>query len=180
MFTSLKETITLLNGININAIGTDLPGTLTDLKNFLNSVVGDSTDFQQTLDNFANEVKSDIEYIDLMLALADPLGNSHKRNTRLQLMADYEKIQVQKNLETSNLSGIRTYTSNLTDTIGYTSVADNSELANLLAKTSQTSAWADYFENYKTLNPLYGNISTDSDKESIIDEVLKSQGLPDV
>ena len=53
-----------------------------------------------------------------------------------------------------------------------------------MAKTSQTSAWADYFENYKTrqgkLNPLYGNISTDSDKESIIDEVLKSQGLPDV
>ena len=34
----------------------------------------------------------DIEYVDLALGMADPLGNSHKRNTRLQLMADYEKI----------------------------------------------------------------------------------------
>ena len=184
VFTSLKETITFLNTkININAIGTDLPNTLDDLKNFLASVVGDSTDFQQTLDTFANAVKSDFEYIDLTLGIADPLGDERYRDTQTQLKADYEEIQVQKNLENSNLSNIRTYTNTLLDNISYTSLAEDSELADLMAKTSQTSAWIDYFENYKTrqtkLNPIY-TVSTDSDKESTINAVLEARGLPDV
>ena len=184
VFTSLKETITFLNTkININAIGTDLPNTLDDLKNFLASVVGDSTDFQQTLDTFANAVKSDFEYIDLTLGIADPLGDERYRDTQTQLKADYEEIQVQKNLENSNLSNIRTYTNTLLDNISYTSLAEDSELADLMAKTSQTSAWIDYFENYKTrqtkLNPIY-TVSTDSDKEFTINAVLEARGLPDV
>ena len=183
VFTSLKDTVTTLNGININAIGTDLPGTLTDLKNFLDSVVADSTDFQQTLNKFADEVKSDIEYIDQMLGLSDPLGNAQKRDTRTQLLADYEEIQVQKNLENSNLSGIRTYVGTLTDNNAYTALAEDSELRKLMARVSQNADWQTYFNDYETnsenSNPIY-DIDTDSDKVSVIDRVLEEQGLPDV
>ena len=183
VFTSLKETVTTLNTININAIGTDLPGTLDNLKAFINSVVSDSTDFQQTLNKFADEVKSDIEYIDLMLGVAGVLGTDEKRNTRLQLRADYEEIQVQINLEKSNVSGIRTYVETLSDNMGYTSLAEDTELRKLMARVSQTSEWQDYFENYETrknnLNPVY-NVGTDSDKITIIEQVMLTRGLPDV
>ena len=183
VFTSLKETITTLNGININAIGTDLPGTLTDLKNFIDSVVADSTDFQQTLDNFANEVKSDFEYIDQMLGLADPLGNAQKRDTRTQLLADRDEIVTQINLETSNLSGIRTYTESLTHNISYTSLAENNDLRQLMSRVSQNADWQTYFNNYTTnyanLNPMY-DTDTDSDKSAVIDRILREKGLPDV
>ena len=184
VFTSLKETITFLNTkININAIGTDLPGTLDNLKAFINSVVSDSTDFQQTLNKFADEVKSDFEYVDLTLNIADPLGNEQYRDTSTQLKADYEEIQVQINLEKSNVSGIRTYVETLSNNMGYTSLAEDNELRKLMARVSQTSEWQDYFENYETrknnLNPVY-NVGTDSDKITIIEQVMLNRGLPDV
>ena len=183
VFTSLKDTITILNGININAIGTDLPNTLTDLKNFLASVVADSTDFQQTLDKFADEVKSDFEYVDLTLGMADPFGNDQSRDTRTQLLADRDEIVTQINLETSNLSGIRTYTLSLTEFISYTSLAEDSELRKLMSRVSQNADWQTYFNDYVKnsayLNPMY-NTGTDSDKTSIIDRILRQQGLPDI
>jgi len=177
VITSLKESITFINNASL---GTDTlyQTACQNLIEFLAIVVGDSTDFQQTLNTYATAVATAATNFNTTLQ-SEPYATK-----RTQIIADRDTMNTQVSLETSNLSGIRTYTSNLTDTIGYTSVADNSELADLLAKTSQTSAWIDYFENYKTrqgkLNPIYGNISTDSDKESIIDEVLKSQGLPDV
>ena len=184
VFTSLKETITFLNTkININAIGTDLPGTLDNLKAFINSVVSDSTDFQQTLNKFADEVKSDFEYVDLTLNISGLLGNEQYRNTSTQLKADYEEIQVQINLEKSNVSGIRTYVETLSNNMGYTSLAEDNELRKLMARVSQTSEWQDYFENYETrknnLNPVY-NVGTDSDKITIIEQVMLNRGLPDV
>ena len=184
VFTSLKETITFLNTkININAIGTDLPNALDDLKAFINSVVSDSTDFQQTLNKFADEVKSDFEYVDLTLNITGLLGNEQYRNTSTQLKADYEEIQVQINLEKSNVSGIRTYVETLSNNMGYTSLAEDNELRKLMARVSQTSEWQDYFENYETrknnLNPVY-NVGTDSDKITIIEQVMLNRGLPDV
>ena len=183
VFTSLKDTITILNGININAIGTDLPNTLTDLKNFLASVVADSTDFQQTLDNFADEVKSDFEYIDLTLGMADPFGNYQSRNTRSQLLADRDEIVTQVNLENSNLSGIRTYIETLTNNMSYTGLAEDPQLRKLMSRVSQNTDWQTYFNDYETnsanLNPLY-TTNTDSDKVSIIEQVLIARGLPDV
>ena len=52
-----------------------------------------------------------------------------------------------------------------------------------MARVSQTSEWQDYFENYETrknnLNPVY-NVGTDSDKITIIEQVMLNRGLPDV
>ena len=182
VFTRLKQTLELIdtNSRRISALATATAAVRysnTQLIDFLATVVADSTDFQTTLDNRVNTAAGNMANLQTRIAAlpGDPT---------VDLIAIREEINTQVNLETSNLSGIRTYTSNLTNNMSYTSLAEDSELADLMAKTSQTSTWIDYFENYKTrknkLNPLYGNISTDSDKESIIDEVLKSQGLPDV
>jgi cytochrome c peroxidase len=55
VFTSLKESITFITNANL-ATETALETAIDDLRNFINSVTGDSTDFQQTLDTFATAV----------------------------------------------------------------------------------------------------------------------------
>jgi hypothetical protein len=50
-----------------------------------------------------------------------------------------------------------------------------------MTRVSQNTNWISYFTDYEknqdSLNPIY---TTDSDKDSIIDTVLRDQGLPDV
>ena len=52
-----------------------------------------------------------------------------------------------------------------------------------MARVSQNTEWQTYFNDYETnssyLNPLY-TTQTDSDKESIINQILRDKGLPDV
>ena len=183
---SITEQLQALNRQNLLAIAEDgeLEDALDDLINFLSSVVGDSTDFQQTLDKFVLQVKLSFQGINQFLLNLGIYG-SHTDIQAIgtQLEADYEKVTVQVALEYSNLYNIRTYTSNLTDNLGYTSLAENSKLADLMVKTSRTSAWQDYFQNYATrksnINPVY-TVGTDSDKITIIERVMLTRGLPDV
>ena len=53
-----------------------------------------------------------------------------------------------------------------------------------MSRVSQNADWQTYFNDYETnltnLDPMYDDIATDSDKEGIIDQVLKDRGLPDV
>ena len=104
-----------------------------------------------------------------------------KRNL---LIADRDEINTQVALENSNVSGIRTYIETLTNNISYTSLAEDTELRKLMARVSQNADWQTYFNDYETnlanLNPIYDNITTDSDKESVIEQVLRDKGLPDV
>ena len=183
---SITEQLQALNRQNLLAIAEDgeLEDALDDLINFLSSVVGDSTDFQQTLDKFVLQVKLSFQGIEnFLLNLGIYGSHTDIQAIGIQLRADYEKVTVQVALEYSNLYNIRTYTSNLTDNLGYTSLAENSKLADLMVKTSRTSAWQDYFQNYATrksnINPVY-TVGTDSDKITIIERVMLTRGLPDV
>ena len=175
--TSLKESITFINNASLGT-NTAYQTACQNLIDFLAIVVGDSTDFQQTLDTYATAVATTATNFDTALQ-SEPYATK-----RTQMIADRDAMNTQVSLENSNLANIRTYTSNLVDNIGYTSLAEDTKLNDLMAKASQTPAWIDYFENYKTrqdkLNPIYSNISTDSDKEGVIDQVLKAKGLPDV
>tara|TARA_Y100000310_G_C20659428_1_gene803848 strand:+ start:815 stop:2086 length:1272 start_codon:yes stop_codon:yes gene_type:complete len=183
---SITEQLQALNRQNLLAIAEDgeMEDDLDDLINFLSSVVGDSTDFQQTLDKFVLQVKLSFQGINQFLLNLGIYG-SHTDIQAIgtQLEADYEKVTVQVALEYSNLYNIRTYTNTLTDNLGYTSLAENSKLADLIVKTSRTSAWQDYFQNYATrksnINPVY-TVGTDSDKITIIERVMLNRGLPDV
>ena len=176
VFTSLKESITFINNASL-ATETALGTAYDNLKNFINSVVADSTDFQQTLNTFATAVATAHTNFNNALASEPYLTK------RTQLTTDRDSVVTQVNLENSNVSGIRTYIETLTNNISYTSLAEDSELRKLMARVSQNADWQTYFNDYETnsanLNPLY-TTDTDSDKISIIEQVLIARGLPDV
>ena len=176
VFTSLLESINFIVTANL-ATETALETAYDNLKAFINSVVGDSTDFQQTLDTFATAVAT--AHTNLNNALAAQPLLTHRNN----LIAQREKINVQVALENSNITGIRTYIESLSDNLAYTSLAEDVTLRELMSKVAQNKQWQDYFENFENeqenLNPIY-TIDTDSDKGTLIDQIYTNSGLPDV
>jgi hypothetical protein len=176
VFTTLNEAITFINNSSL-ATDTALQTAYDNLIAFLASVVADSTDFQQTLDTFAVAVAT--AHTNFNNAMSAEPYLTHRTN----LINMREKINVQVSLENSNVSGIWTYIETLSNNMSYTSLAENTGLRKLMTRVSQTSAWVDYFENYETnssyQNPIY-TTNTDSDKSSVIDQILRDQGLPDV
>jgi hypothetical protein len=176
VFTSLLESINFIVTADL-ATETALETAYDNLKNFINSVVADSTDFQQTLDTFATAVAT--AHTNFNNAMAAEPYLTHRNN----LVAQREKINVQVALENSNITGIRTYVESLSNNLAYTSLADDATLRKLMSTVAQDTNWQNYFENYEkeqaNLNPIY-TTSTDSDKSAIIDQVLADTGLPDV
>jgi len=176
VFTSLLESINFIVTADL-ATETALETAYDNLKNFINSVVADSTDFQQTLDTFATAVATAHTNLNNAMA-AEPLL-THRTN----LINMREKINVQVALENSNITSIRTYTESLSNNLAYTSLAEDATLRQLMSKVAQNKQWQTYFENYENekenLNPIY-TTDTDSDKSAVIDQVLADSGLPDV
>ena len=174
VFTSLRESISF---INANTIATDTlyQTALTNLTNFVDSVVGDSTDFQQTLNAFVAAVATAATNFNTALA-AEPY-----LTRRTLLIAGNEAVDVQVALEKSNCSTLSTYTNTLIDNSAFVSLADDPQLRKLITRISQNTNWISYFTDYEknqdSLNPIY---TTDSDKDSIIDTILRDSGLPDV
>tara|TARA_X000000950_G_scaffold287515_1_gene400101 strand:- start:1554 stop:2795 length:1242 start_codon:yes stop_codon:yes gene_type:complete len=176
VFTSLLESINFIVTADL-AVETALETAYDNLKNFINSVVADSTDFQETLDNFATAVAT--AHTNFNNALAAEPYLTHKNN----LIAQREKINVQVALENTNITTLETYIETLSNNISYAALAEDTVLRDLLGKVAQNKQWQTYFENYENekanLNPIY-TTNSDSDKSSIIDQVLADSGLPDV
>jgi hypothetical protein len=176
VFTSLLESINFIVTANL-ATETALETAYDNLKNFINSVVADSTDFQQTLDTFATAVAT--AHTNFNNAMAAEPYLTHRNN----LVAQREKINVQVALENSNITGIRNYLESLSNNIAFTSMAEDETLRRLMSTVAQNTNWQNYFNNYETekanLNPIY-TTDTDSDKSAVIDQVLADSGLPDV
>ena len=176
VFTSLLESINFIVTADL-ATETALETAYDNLRNFINGVVDDSTDFQQTLDSFATAVAT--AHTNLNNALAAEPYLTHKNN----LTAMREKINVQVALENSNLSALETYIETLSDNISYASLAEDVTLRTLMSTVAQDTNWQNYFTNYESeqdnLNTIY-TTDTDSDKSSVIDQVLADSGLPDV
>ena len=176
VFTTLREAITFINNAGLSA-DTALQTAYDNLKNFINSVVADSTDFQQTLDTFSAAVATAHTNLNNALASEPYLSNKTK------LIETREKITVQVALEKSNLSGIRDFITALTTHSSFASLAQDETLKKLMLNISQNKEWKNYFENYTensaNLNPLY-TINSDSDKSAVVEQVLRDRGLPDV
>ena len=176
VFTTLRESISFISNAGL-ATDTAYQTAMDNLKAFINSVVADSTDFQQTLDTFATAVATAATNFDTALQ------SSPYSVKRTQMIADRDSIVTQLTLENSNITTLRTYTETLTDNLAYVGLAENTELRKLLAKVAQNSNWRTYFEDYEinqnNLNPIY-TTDSDSDKSAVIDQVLAANGLPDV
>ena len=176
VFTSLLESINFIITANL-ATETALETAYDNLKNFINSVVGDSTDFQQTLDSFATAVAT--AHTNFNNALASEPLLTHKNN----LITQRESINVQVALENTNITSTRTYTAFLSDKQAFTALAEDDSIRTLLSVVAQDTNWQNYFTNYETekanQNPIY-TTNTDSDKSALIEQVLATSGLPDV
>ena len=176
VFTTLRESISFITNAGL-ATDTAYQTAIDNLKAFINGVVADSTDFQQTLDTFASAVATAATNFDTALQ------NHPYSVKRTQMIADRDSIVTQQSLENSNITTLRTYTETLTDNLAYVGVADDPVLRQLMSRVAQNASWRTYFENYETnqanINPIY-NTNTDSDRSAIIDQVLRDSGLPDV
>ena len=190
VFTRLKQTLELIdtNSRRISALNTATAAVRFSnnaLVTFLNSVVADSTDFQTSLDNAVNTAAGNMANLhNRIAALPGDRTISSGSNQATILVAIREEIQVQKNLENSNLSNIRTYNETLANNLGYANLAEDTGLRKLMSRVAQNTSWQTYFNDYEknkaNLNPAYSNINTDSDKETIINDVLRNRGFPDV
>ena len=176
VFTSLLESINFIVNADL-ATETALETAYDNLKNFINSVVADSTDFQETLNNFATAVTT--AHTNFNNALATEPYLTHRTN----FIAQREKINVQVALENNNITSSRTYIESLSNNLAYTSLAEDETLRKLMSTVAQNTNWQNYFTNYENekenLNPIY-TTDTDSDKSAVIDQVLADSGLPDV
>ena len=176
VFTQLQESITYINNQSI-ATDTAYQTALTNMQNFVDGVVGDSTDFQQTLNTFASAVATAATNFHNGLN-AEPL-----LTFRTQLVSGQSSVETQINLENSNLRDIRTFTNNLNDTFGYVGLTDDAELKDLLIKTSQNTDFKSYIETYDDLsanqNAIYVPQDGQTDKD-LVDSLLAQAGLPDV
>jgi len=176
VFTSLLESINFIVNANL-ATETALETAYDNLKNFINSVTDDSTDFQQTLDTFATAVAT--AHTNLNNALASEPYLTHRNN----LIAQREKINAQVALENSNIVSLASTIEALSNNQSYAALAEDATLGELMSKVAQNKQWQTYFENYEddkaNLNPIY-TTNTDSDKSALIDQIYSDSGLPDV
>jgi hypothetical protein len=176
VFTTLLESIKFIVTANL-ATETALETAYTNLINFINDMVADSTDFQTTLDSLAAAVATAHTNLNTALA-AEPLL-THKN----RLITMMNEINAQITLENANLVGLETFIETLSSNQSFASLAEDTTLRRLMSKVAQDKNWQTYFEDYETnqnnLNPIY-TTNTDSDKDAIIDQVLADSGLPDV
>jgi len=181
VFTRLKEIMELIDAnsrrtsaLNL-AITNAAVGNL-NLRTFLNGLVADSTDFQQSLDNMVTLCTN--KYSTLHTRISEIPGDP-----TIELISIRDKIVTQQSLENSNITSLRTFSDSVSDYLAYTGLAEDEDMRKLMSRVAQDSNWRNYFDTYQSnqsyLNPIY-TTNTDSDKSAVIDRVLQSNGLPDV
>ena len=165
--------------INSKSLGTDTAyqSATQDLIDFLDSL-GDSSAFDEsTFNSLQSAFQSAADNFNTTLA-----GGAYTVY-RTNMIAARKTIVDQIALEVANLGTIDTYNESLATLSTYSSFAENTDVSNLIIKSSQNVNFRSYFENYADrlakLNPLYSGVA-DSSEETQIQEILKLKGLPDV
>ena len=178
IMTLIRDTATAGGGSSALAIGTAAVRFSNNaLVTFLNSVVADSTDFQTSLDNAVSQAAGN--YSSLNTRISDALAGDPI--TELQAIRD--TIVTQQELEEANITSLRDYSETVSKNLAFASLAEDTDLRQLMSRVAQNENWKSYFDTYE-LNQGYLNSAldtdTDSDKSSVIDSVLTDLGLPDV
>jgi len=176
VFERMRSAIQFISNANL-ATETALETAYDNLKNFIDSVRDDSTDFQQTLDTFATAVATAHTNFNNALASEPYLTN---RNT---LSDTRDSIDTQVSLENSNITTLRSHTTTLSNSLAYAGLAADEDVRGLFQKITADSAWKTYFENYEenagNVNPIY-TTQDDSAKDALVDKLYSDAGLPDV
>lgn len=173
-----------LNGLK-EAIDIIVSMGLTEQTSY-ESAMQDVSDYIDTLSD--STVFNSATWDGLMTALTTA-GNNLNTKLSTSAIAGYRTtivnakstIETQITLETTNLGAIRTYEDSLTTIYRYLNYVGDTEVNNLIVRTSQNSDWQTYFKNYdsnfQTINPLFDTSSNETQK---VNTVLGLKRLPDV
>ena len=143
------------------------------------NTLADSTAFDEsTFNSLLSSLESAANNFNTILSAAAYSAQKAK------LVAARTAIKEQITLESTNLGSIKSYSTILNRYMSYQGLAENNRIREIIAKTAQSTAWRDYYENYQSrldqLNAKYENSQGDSENASIIDNEMRIRGLPDV
>jgi|TARA_E500000318_G_C3567548_1_gene216344 hypothetical protein len=166
--------------INNRSLGTDTTyqNALQALIDYIDTL-NDSTAFNSgTFTGHLSTISTAATNFDTAIA-GDTLLLLEKNN----MINKRQNIVDQITKETNNLGTIRTYSDSLVNTSALLTLTDNADLRSIVAKTTGSSAWRDYFnsydENYGNQNPLLTD-TTSQNESQLIADMLRLKGLPDV
>ena len=174
---SIKQSVATITSASL-ATDTAFQNATQALIDFVNAL-GDSSTFDvSTLNSLLSVYESAANNFNTILT-----GAAYSAQ-RANLIAARTAINSQLSLEATNLGSVRSYSVILTRYMAYKGLAENDTIRDIIAKTAQSTAWQDYYENYNDrfaqLNVKYENTAGDSENETIINNELRLRGLPDV
>ena len=141
VFDSLRDSIDFITRAELTT-DTVYQNAITDLTNFINGLVADSTDFQQSLDSLATAMAT------ASTNLHNALGSEPYLTERTKLVNNTNSILTQVTLEKTNLTTIESYVKSLTDNVAFTGLAEDTGLRNLMSKVAQNPNWIKYFTEF--------------------------------
>ena len=174
---TLKDAVVHINSKS-ESTDTAFQTAAQNLINFLDSL-GDSTSFDEsTFNSLQSAFQTAANNFDTTLQ------NGQYTQFRTNMINQRKIIVDQIALEVANLGTIDTYNESLASLSIYSSLAEDTDVRNLIIQSSQNNTFKSYFENYTNresqLNPLFTGLTDDSAETTAIDEILKLKGLPDV
>ena len=174
---SIKQSVATITSASL-ATDTAFQNATQALIDFVNALGDSSTLDVSTLNSLLSVYESAANNFNTILS-----GAAYSAQ-RANLIAARTAINSQLSLEATNLGSVRSYSVILTRYMGFQGLAENEAIRDIIAKTAQTAAWKDYYENYNDrfaqLNAKYENTTGDSENETIINNELRVRGLPDV
>jgi hypothetical protein len=174
---SIKQSVATITSASL-ATDTAFQNATQALIDFVNALGDSSTLDVSTLNSLLSVYESAANNFNTILTGA--AYSAQKAN----LIAARTAINSQLSLEATNLGSVRSYSVILTRYMAYQGLAENDTIRDIIAKTAQSTAWKDYYENYNNrfaqLNAKYENTAGDSENETIINNELRLRGLPDV
>ena len=174
---SIKQSVATITSASL-ATDTAFQNATQALIDFVNALGDSSTLDVSTLNSLLSVYESAANNFNTILT-----GAAYSAQ-RANLIAARTAINSQLSLEATNLGSVRSYSVILTRYMAFQGLAENDTIRDIIAKTAQTAAWQDYYENYETrfaqLNAKYENTAGDSENETIINNELRLRGLPDV
>ena len=174
---SIKQSVATITSASL-ATDTAFQNATQALIDFVNALGDSSTLDISTLNSLLSVYESAANNFNTILT-----GAAYS-SQRANLIAARTAVNSQLSLEATNLGSVRSYSVILTRYMAYKGLAENDTIRDIIAKTAQSTAWQDYYENYNDrfaqLNVKYENTAGDSENETIINNELRLRGLPDV
>jgi len=174
---SIKQSVATITSASL-ATDTAFQNATQALIDFVNALGDSSTLDVSTLNSLLSVYESAANNFNTILT-----GAAYS-SQRANLIAARTAVNSQLSLEATNLGSVRSYSVILTRYMAYKGLAENDTIRDIIAKTAQSTAWKDYYENYNDrfaqLNVKYENTAGDSENETIINNELRLRGLPDV